>query len=95
VWGVFRRSLEPTSTTWARVASSQRRNGRAALIGRPGRADPTGATFQLSEAKAHIEVKIRNEPNSLCWSELTTEDPQAAIPDGALRDPAGSTKASI
>ena len=30
------------------------------------------------EPKAHIGVKIRNEPNSLTWSELTTRDPKAA-----------------
>jgi uncharacterized protein len=47
--------------------------GRMAVI-----QDPTGATFQLWEPKAHIGVKIRNEPNSLCWSELTTKDPKAA-----------------
>jgi predicted enzyme related to lactoylglutathione lyase len=48
-------------------------NGRMAVI-----QDPTGATFQIWEPKAHIGVKIRNEPNSLCWSELTTRNPKAA-----------------
>ena len=48
-------------------------NGRMAVI-----QDPTGATFQVWEPKAHIGVKIRNEPNSLCWSELTTRNPKAA-----------------
>ena len=47
--------------------------GRMAVI-----QDPTGATLQLWEPKAHIGVKIRNEPNSLCWSELTTRNPNAA-----------------
>ena len=47
--------------------------GRMAII-----RDPTGAVLQLWRAKAHIGVKIRNEPNSLCWSELTTKDPKAA-----------------
>ena len=47
--------------------------GRMAVI-----QDPTGATFQLWEPKAHIGVQIRNEPNSLCWSELTTRDTKAA-----------------
>ena len=41
--------------------------GRMAII-----RDPTGAVLQLWEPKAHIGVKIRNEPHSLCWSELTT-----------------------
>ena len=40
--------------------------------------DPTGATFMVWEPKSHIGVKIRNEPGALCWSELTTKDPQAA-----------------
>lgn len=48
-------------------------NGRMAVI-----QDPTGAVFQIWEPKSHIGVKIRNEPNSLCWSELTTRDPKAA-----------------
>ena len=47
--------------------------GRMAII-----RDPTGAVVQLWEPKAHIGVKIRNEPNTLCWSELTTTDPKAA-----------------
>ena len=47
--------------------------GRMAII-----RDPTGAVLQLWEPKAHIGVKIRNEPNTLCWSELTTKDPKAA-----------------
>jgi len=47
--------------------------GRMAII-----RDPTGAVLQLWEPQAHIGVKIRNEPNSLCWSELTTKDPKAA-----------------
>jgi uncharacterized protein len=47
--------------------------GRMAVV-----QDPTGAVFQLWEPKAHIGVKIRNEPNTLCWSELTTRDTKAA-----------------
>jgi predicted enzyme related to lactoylglutathione lyase len=48
-------------------------HGRMAVV-----QDPAGAVFQLWEPKAHIGVKIRNEPGSLCWSELTTKDPKAA-----------------
>lgn len=48
-------------------------HGRMAVL-----QDPTGAVFQVWEPKAHIGVKIRNEPGSLCWSELTTRDPKAA-----------------
>jgi predicted enzyme related to lactoylglutathione lyase len=40
--------------------------------------DPTGAVFQVWQAKAHIGAKIINEPGALCWSELTTRDPKAA-----------------
>ena len=47
--------------------------GRMAVI-----QDPTGATFQIWEPRAHIGVQIRNEPSSLCWSELTTRDTRAA-----------------
>ena len=47
--------------------------GRMAII-----RDPTGAVLQLWEPRAHIGVKIRNEPGTLTWSELTTRDPQAA-----------------
>lgn len=47
--------------------------GRMAII-----KDPTGAVLQLWQPKAHIGVGIRDEANSLCWSELTTRDPKAA-----------------
>jgi len=40
--------------------------------------DPTGAMFNLWEPKAHIGVKIANEPGALVWSELTTRDPKKA-----------------
>lgn len=48
-------------------------HGRMAVI-----QDPTGAMFNLWQPKAHIGVKINNEPGALCWSELTTRDPQKA-----------------
>jgi len=47
--------------------------GRMAII-----RDPTGAVLQLWEPKAHIGVKLRDEPGTLTWSELTTRDPKAA-----------------
>ena len=40
--------------------------------------DPTGAVFQVWEAKQHIGAKILNEAGALCWSELTTRDTSAA-----------------
>lgn len=40
--------------------------------------DPTGAVFQVWEAKKHIGARILNEPGALCWSELTTRDTDAA-----------------
>ena len=40
--------------------------------------DPTGAVFSVWEPKRQIGVKILNEPGALCWSELTTRDPNAA-----------------
>ena len=48
-------------------------HGRMAVI-----QDPAGAVFHVWEPKAHIGVKIRNEPSALCWSELTTRDPKKA-----------------
>jgi hypothetical protein len=47
--------------------------GRMAIV-----QDPTGAIIQLWEARRSIGVKILGEPGALCWSELTTRDPQAA-----------------
>jgi predicted enzyme related to lactoylglutathione lyase len=40
--------------------------------------DPTGAIFQIWEARKHIGAKILNEPGALVWSELTTRDTKAA-----------------
>jgi len=40
--------------------------------------DPTGAVFEVWEAKKHIGAKILNEPGALCWSELTTRDTKRA-----------------
>ena len=48
-------------------------HGRMAVI-----QDPSGAVFHVWEPKAHIGVKIRNEPGALCWAELTTRDPKKA-----------------
>lgn len=47
--------------------------GRMAIL-----QDPTGAVFELWEAKKHIGAKILNEPGSLVWSELTTRDTKRA-----------------
>jgi predicted enzyme related to lactoylglutathione lyase len=40
--------------------------------------DPTGAVFQVWEAKKNIGAKVLSEPGALCWSELTTRDTGAA-----------------
>jgi predicted enzyme related to lactoylglutathione lyase len=47
--------------------------GRMAVV-----QDPTGAVFEIWQARAHIGAKILNEPGALCWSELTTRDTKAA-----------------
>jgi predicted enzyme related to lactoylglutathione lyase len=47
--------------------------GRMAIL-----QDPTGAVFCVWEPKSHIGAGILGEPGALCWSELTTRDPQAA-----------------
>ena len=40
--------------------------------------DPTGAIFQIWQAKQHIGAKILGEAGTLVWSELTTRDPKRA-----------------
>ena len=40
--------------------------------------DPTGAVFQVWQAKQHIGARVLNEPGALCWTELTTRDTKAA-----------------
>ena len=47
--------------------------GRMAVI-----QDPTGALFALWQAKNHPGSAARMVPNSLCWNELATHDPQEA-----------------
>jgi uncharacterized protein len=47
--------------------------GRMAVV-----QDPTGAIFQIWQAKRSIGAKILNEPGTLCWTELTTTDTKAA-----------------
>jgi uncharacterized protein len=47
--------------------------GRMAVI-----QDPTGAVFQIWQAKRSIGAMILNEPGALCWTELTTSDTKAA-----------------
>ena len=48
-------------------------HGRMAVL-----QDPTGAVFQVWQAKSHIGIRIANEPGALCWTELTTSDTKAA-----------------
>jgi uncharacterized protein len=40
--------------------------------------DPTGAVFEIWQAKKNIGAKILGEPGTLCWTELTTSDPAVA-----------------
>ncbi len=40
--------------------------------------DPTGAAVALWEPRTHIGAAIVGEPNTLCWNELTTDDPDRA-----------------
>jgi predicted enzyme related to lactoylglutathione lyase len=48
-------------------------HGRMAVL-----QDPTGAVFQVWQAKDHIGAKILEEPGALCWTELNTRDTKAA-----------------
>ena len=47
--------------------------GRMAVI-----ADPTGAALSLWQSRDHVGAEVRMEPNTLCWHELNTRDPDAA-----------------
>lgn len=40
--------------------------------------DPTGAFVCLWQAKEHIGASLVNIPNTLCWNELYTRDPEKA-----------------
>jgi uncharacterized protein len=40
--------------------------------------DPTGAIFQVWQAKRHIGAKVLGEPGALAWTELSTRDTKAA-----------------
>jgi len=47
--------------------------GRMAML-----QDPTGAAFAIWEPKVHIGAHVVNEPGSLCWNELYTNDKATA-----------------
>ncbi len=47
--------------------------GRTAVF-----ADPTGAAIAVWQPKLHKGAGVVNEPNSLCWNELSTRDTKAA-----------------
>jgi len=47
--------------------------GRMAVI-----ADPSGAALSLWQSRDHVGAAVRMEPNTLCWHELNTRDPDAA-----------------
>jgi len=40
--------------------------------------DPAGAVFGIWQPKAFAGADLVNEPNSLCWNEVLTRDPEAA-----------------
>ncbi len=40
--------------------------------------DPTGAVFGIWQPKAFAGAGLVNEPNSLCWNEVRTRDPEGA-----------------
>lgn len=48
--------------------------GRMAVI-----ADPSGAALSLWQSRDHVGAEVRMEPNTLCWHELNTRDPDAAV----------------
>jgi predicted enzyme related to lactoylglutathione lyase len=48
--------------------------GRMAVV-----KDPEGATFSLWQAGIHIGATVVGEPGALCWNELFTRQPDAAL----------------
>lgn len=48
-------------------------DGRMAVV-----RDPTGAVLGLWEAGRHIGANVVNEPNTLCWNDLLTPEPERA-----------------
>ena len=44
-----------------------------------GIADPSGAALSLWQPRNHIGAELRMEPNAMCWIELNTRDPDAAV----------------
>ena len=48
--------------------------GRMAVI-----ADPSGAALSLWQPGSHIGAEVRMETNALCWVELNTRQPDAAV----------------
>jgi predicted enzyme related to lactoylglutathione lyase len=69
------------------IAAAVTANGGTLLappmdVGQEGRMavaqDPTGGVFGIWEAGRHIGANVMNEPNTLCWNELRTPDPQRA-----------------
>jgi predicted enzyme related to lactoylglutathione lyase len=42
-------------------------------------ADPAAAMFSIWQPRAHLGAGIVNEPNTFCWNELTTRDPQRSV----------------
>ena len=49
--------------------------GRMAIL-----ADPSGGVFAIWQPGTTIGPQLVNEPNSLCWNELTVRDPDAVLP---------------
>lgn len=41
--------------------------------------DPEGAVFCVWQANKHFGVMVRDEDNTLCWNELASKDPEAAL----------------
>ena len=49
--------------------------GRMAIL-----ADPSGGVFAIWQPGTTIGAQLVNEPNSLCWNELTVREPDAVLP---------------
>ena len=50
-------------------------HGRMAVV-----QDPTGATFAIWQAKAHMGIQIGGVEGTLCWADLNSPDREKAVP---------------
>jgi predicted enzyme related to lactoylglutathione lyase len=82
VWTTYFASADAAATTAQAEAAGARVFTPASDVMGQGvlavAQDPTGGTFGIWQAKAHLGAERVNEPNTLIWNELMTRDYDAA-----------------